>query len=225
MVKSISKAVQELIDGNLSLQEALQYRYGNYSAIARMLKPKVEAALGRRVKLESVITSVKRASVSYRAQEGDLLKVIAGSTINLRTDVAKISVEKTRRTLETIRRFLANFTSEFLQVLEGTSAVTLIADQKLFHKIVPMFSKDDILDERRGLAAIIVHSPKEIIKTPGCAIAFYSPVSRRQLNIEETMSCFTDTIIVLRMEDVGKAFAALTDLITEARSREAAARR
>ncbi len=190
-----------------------------------MLKPKVEDTFGKKVKLESIITSVKRASVSYRVQEEDLLKVVAGSTINLRTDVAKISVEKTRRTLETIRRFLANFTTEFLQVLEGTSAVTLIADQKLFNKIVPMFSKDDILDERTGLAAIIVHSPKEIIKTPGCAIAFYSPVSRRHLNIEETMSCFTDTIIVLKMEDVSKAFAALTDLITEARSREATAKR
>jgi hypothetical protein len=31
------------------------------------------------------------------------------------------------------------------------------------------------------------------------------------------MSCFTDTILVLRMEDVGKAFTALTDLIAEAR--------
>jgi len=31
------------------------------------------------------------------------------------------------------------------------------------------------------------------------------------------MSCYTETIIVLAMEDVSKAFAALTDLITEAR--------
>jgi hypothetical protein len=31
------------------------------------------------------------------------------------------------------------------------------------------------------------------------------------------MSCFTDTIIVVSMEDVSKAFAALTELIAEAR--------
>jgi hypothetical protein len=47
--------------------------------------------------------------------------------------------------------------------------------------------------------------------------AFYNAVSRRHINIEETMSCYTETIIVLAMEDVSKAFAALTDLITEAR--------
>lgn len=72
-------------------------------------------------------------------------------------------------------------------------------------------------NERQNLATIVVQSPREIIDVPGCAIAFYNPVSRRHINIEETMSCFTDTILVLRMEDVGKAFTALTDLIAEAR--------
>jgi len=51
-------------------------------------------------------------------------------------------------------------------------------------------------------------------------LAFYNTVSRRHINIEETMSCFTDTIIVLGMEDVSKAFTALTDLITEARKQK-----
>jgi hypothetical protein len=73
------------------------------------------------------------------------------------------------------------------------------------------------LDESQNLSAIVVQSPREIIDTPGCAIAFYNPVSRSHINIEETMSCFTDTILVLRMEDVGKAFTVLTDLIAEAR--------
>jgi len=35
------------------------------------------------------------------------------------------------------------------------------------------------------------------------------------------MSCYTETIIVLAMEDVSKAFAALTDRITQARTKTA----
>lgn len=57
MVNFISKIVQTLIDNDLSLQDALQKDYGNYSAIARMLKPKVEEILGQDVKLESIITA------------------------------------------------------------------------------------------------------------------------------------------------------------------------
>ena len=217
MVNSVSKTIQHLIDNDLSLQDALQRDYANYSAIARMLKPKVEKSLRRKVKLESLITSVKRAKASYSSREENITKIIAESVIHLRTDVVKVSVEKTKRNLEIVRKVLTNFPGEFLQVLEGVSAITLIFDQKLFDNVYSIFRKEDILDERQNLAAIVVQSPREIIDTPGCAIAFYNPVSRSHINIEETMSCFTDTILVLRMEDVGKAFTALTDLIAEAR--------
>jgi hypothetical protein len=217
MVNSVSRVVQRLIDDDLSLQDALQRDYANYSAIARMLKPKVEEALGRKVKLESVITSVKRTKADYKPRRGNITKIIAESVINVRTDVAKISIEKTKRNLEGARKVLTNFPEEFLQVLEGISAITLIFDQKLFDNVYSIFRKGDILDEIQNLAAIVVQSPREIINTPGCVTAFYTPVSRRHINMEETMSCFTDTILVLRMEDIGKAFTALTDMIAEAR--------
>jgi len=217
MVNSISKIVQSLIDKDLSLQDALQRDYGNYSAIARLLRPKVKEILGQDVKLESIITSVKRAKTNYKLLRGKITKVVAESVINIRTDVAKVSVEKTKRNLEKIRKTLAGFPEEFFQVIEGISAITLVFDQKLFDEIEFMFREKYVLDKKQNLATIIIRSPDEIIDTPGCVLAFYNTVSRRHINIEETMSCFTDTIIVLSMEDVSKAFAALTDLIAEAR--------
>lgn len=217
MVNSISKIVQNLIDEDLSLQDALQRDYGNYSAIARLLQPKVKENLGQNVKLESIITSVKRARANHKPLWGKITKVVAGSVINIRTDMAKVSVEKTKENLDKIRKSLAGFSGEFFQVLEGISAITLVFDQKLFDKVCSMFWEKDVLDKKQNLATIIIRSPDEIIDTPGCVLAFYNKVSMRQINMEETMSCFTDTIIVLAMEDVSKAFAALTDLIAEAR--------
>jgi hypothetical protein len=217
VVNSISKLVQNLIDSDLSLQDALQRDYGNYSAMARILKPRVEEILGRGVNLESLITSVKRARSLYKPLRGKMAKVIAGTVINIRTDVAKVSLEKTKRNLERIRKTLVDFPEEFFQVIEGMSAITLVFDQKLLGEICSMFRDKDVLDKKENLATIILRSPDEIIHTPGCVLAFYSTISRRHINIEETMSCFTDTIIVLGMEDISKAFAALTDLVAEAR--------
>jgi len=220
MVKgnSISKVVRDLINSDLSLQCALARGYGNYSAIARMLKPDVERSLGREVKLESIITAVKRARVSYLPPTGNMARVIANSVINLRTDIAKLSVEKTRRTRRAIRRILADLHPEsFVQILEGVSAITLIFEQRIFDDVRGAFNDDEVLEEKRNLAAIMVHSPREIINTPGCTVAFYNPISRMHINIEETVSCYTDTIIVLDVKDVGRALSALMDLITEAR--------
>jgi hypothetical protein len=209
--------VQTLIDNDLSLQDALQKDYGNYSAIARMLRPKVKEILRHDVKLESIITAVKRAKVGHKKLARNITEVVAKSVINIRTDVAKISVEKTSRNLEKIRKTLANFSEEFFHVIEGVSAITLIFDQKLFEEICSIFLEKEVLDKRQNLAAIIIHSPIELISTHGCILLFYSTVSRKHINIEETMSCFTDTIIVVSMKDVSRAFAALTDLITETR--------
>ena len=217
MVNSISRTVQNLIDSDLSLQDALQRDYGNYSAIARMLKPKVEERLGRNVKLESLITSVKRAKTEYKPLKGNITEVVAGSIINIRTDVAKVSVEKTKENLEKVRQILVSFPEEFFQVIEGMSAITFVFDQKSFNEICSMFHEKIVLDRKKNLATIILRSPDKIVNTPGCVVTFYNTVSRRHINIEETMSCSRDTIIVLGMEDVSKAFTALTDLISEAR--------
>ncbi len=217
MVNSISRIVQSIIDNDLSLQDALQRDYGNYSAIARMLKPKVKELLGEDVKLESIITSVKRAKADYEPLRGKMTKVVANSIINIRTDVAKVSIDRTKGNLEKIRKSLADFRSEFLQVIEGIEIITLIFDQVLFDEIYGMFRERDVLDKKQNLATIIIRSPNEIIDTPGCLMTFYNSVSRRQINIEETMSCSTDTLIVLSMQDVSRAFAALTELIAQAK--------
>jgi aspartokinase len=87
----------------------------------------------------------------------------------------------------------------------------------LLQDVKVMFASDDILEIENGLAAIIVQSPEDIIKTPGCAIAFYNQLARRHINVEDTVSCYTDTIVLVKMEQVGKAFNALTDLISNSR--------
>jgi alkylhydroperoxidase/carboxymuconolactone decarboxylase family protein YurZ len=219
MVNSISKTVQNLIDEDLSLQDAMQRDYANYSAIARMLLSKIKETAGHDVNIESVITAVKRAKVNYTVLQGKITKVVAGSDLNIRTDMAKVSVEKTKENLEKVRKMLATFSADFLQVLEGNSVITLISDLNSFNNISSKFAKKDVIDQKKELATIIIRSPDEITSTPGCVQAFYNAVSRRHINIEETMSCYTETIIVLAMEDVSKAFAALTDIISEARKK------
>ncbi len=214
---SISRMVQEVIDGDLSIQDALHRRYANVSALARLLKPPVEARVGSRITLEALISAVKRVRVAYRPVSPPIRSVIAESVVNVRTDVAKLSLERSRRALEAARKMLANYQEEFLQLSESISAITLIYDQKLHREIKSFFTRSDVLEEQLNLAAVIVHSPPEIVKTPGCLIAFYNQVSRKHINIEDTVSCYTDTILVVSLEDVGRTFAALTDLISSAR--------
>jgi aspartokinase len=215
--KSITSVVKEIVNSDLSFQDSLQRDYCNTSALARIIKPQIDRALTRNISIESVITALKRSKQLYDIPERPIALILAGSTISVKTDVAKVSATKSKKTIEKVAKALTQNADNFISVSESILSITLVFDDTLLDNVKAMFAHYDILETESDLAAIIVHSPERIIKTPGCAIAFYNQLARRHINIEDTVSCHTDTIMLVKMSDVGKAFNALTDLISSAR--------
>ncbi len=215
--KSITEAVREMVGGDLSFQDSLQRDYCNISALARLIKPQIDHMLGKDTSIESIITALKRSKYDYNVQEKPIASILAASTITVNTDVAKISAKKSKKTIEKVAKAMVQGAGNFISMSESIMSITLVFDDLLLQDVKVMFAYDDILEMENGLAAIIVHSPEDIIKTPGCAIAFYNQLARRHINIEDTVSCYTDTIVLVKMEQVGKAFNALTDLISNSR--------
>ena len=217
--RSVTRAVKEEVDSDLSIQDAIARDYVNLSALARLLVPKVAARTGKRAKEVSevgVATALKRLKGSY-SQPPKVGKVIAESVVNVRTHVSRLSVERTRRTLQTVTALLSGNQEDFIQVSESLSYITLIFDQRLHPRVRRSLAAAEVLDEGEGEAAITVHSPEDIVTTPGCVSAFYNQLFRRRINVEDTVSCYTDTIMLVEMKDASRAFEALTELIGEER--------
>jgi aspartokinase len=215
--KSITEAVRETISNDLSFQDSLQRDYCNISALARIIRPQIDHMLERDTRIESIITALKRSKHDYNVQQKPIAAILAASTITVNTDVAKVSAKKSKKTIEKVAKAMIQSTGNFISISESIMSITLVFDDLLLQDVKGMFAHDDILEIENSLAAIIVHSPEDIIKTPGCAIAFYNQLARRHINIEDTVSCYTDTIVLVKMEQVGKAFNALTDLISNSR--------
>lgn len=215
--KSITEAVREMVSSDLSFQDSLQRDYCNISALARIIRPQIDHMLGRDTSIESIITALKRSKHDYNVQQKPIAAILAASTITVNTDVAKVSAKKSKKTIEKVAKAMIQSTGNFISISESIMSITLVFDDLLLQDVKGMFAHDDILEIENSLAAIIVHSPEDIIKTPGCAIAFYNQLARRHINIEDTVSCYTDTIVLVKMEQVGKAFNALTDLISNSR--------
>lgn len=217
---SVISAVRDEISTDLSVQDALARDYANMSALARMMAPRVSTRVGRRVNKESVITALKRLRGTYTPASSQAIgRVLAGSVVNVRTHVSKFSVEKTRKTLQAVSSMLSSHQRDFIQVSESLASITLIFDQRLHKMVRKELAGAEILDEGDDFAAITVQSPEEIISTPGCVGSLYNQLARRHVNVGDTVSCHTDTIIVVKMRDAGKAFEALTELIDEERKR------
>jgi aspartokinase len=217
---SVTRAVREEVDSDFSLQDAMARDYANLSALARILLPRVASRTGNKVKKVSevgIVTALKRLRATYSPSSPRVGRVIAESVVSVRTDVSRLSVEKTKRTVQAVSSLLAEFPEDFVQVSESLASITLIFDQKLHARVKKALSGAETLEEGEEGATITVHSPEEIVATPGCVSAFYNQLARRRVNVEDTVSCYTDTIMVVDMKDAGRAFEALTELIGEER--------
>ena len=220
MVKAVSvnRAVREEVDSDFSIQDAMARDYANISSLARLLVPKVARrtkAKPKDVSEVGVASALKRLRGSYSAASPSIAKVIGGSVVNARTHVSRLSVEKTKRTLQTVSSLLGEFQEDFIQVSESLSSITLIFDQRLYRRVMRALSSAEVLQEGEECAAITVHSPHAIIDTAGCVSAFFDQLSRKDVNVEDTVSCYTDTIMVVSMKDASRAFEALTELVGE----------
>lgn len=216
----VSTAVRDEISLDLSVQDAIARGYVNLSALATLLIPRISARTGSAANKESVITALKRLRGSYTPASSQAIgRVLAASVVNVRTHVSKFSVEKTRKTMQSVSSMLSNHQRDFIQVSESLSSITLIFDQRLHKMVRKELSGAEILDEGDDFAAITVQSPEEIITTPGCVGSLYNQLARRHVNVGDTVSCYTDTIVVVKMRDAGKAFEALTELIDEERKK------
>ena len=215
---SVTRAVKDEIGSDLSIQDAIARDYVNLSALSRMLIPKIASRMGKKPKDVSevgITTAIKRLRSSYSASSPRVSRVIARSAVNVRTHVSRLSVEKTKRSVQTVSILLSTYPNDFIQVSESLSSITLIFDQRLHARVKRSLAGAEVLEEGEGGAAITVHSPEEIITTPGCISAFYNQLSRRKVNVEDTVSCYTDTIMVVDMKDASRAFEALTELVGE----------
>jgi ACT domain-containing protein len=215
--KSITETVREIVSSDLSFQDSLQRDYCNISALARIMKPQIDHMLSKNTSIESIITALKRSRYDYDVRQKPISSILAASTITVNTDVAKVSARKSKKTIEKVAKAMIQGVGNFISISESIMSITLVFDDLLLQDVKVLFASEDILEIENGLAAIIVQSPEDIIKTPGCAIAFYNQLARRHINVEDTVSCYTDTIVLVKMEQVGKAFNALTDLISNSR--------
>lgn len=212
---SVSRAVREEVESDFSVRDSLARNYANLSALAKMLLPKVEARTGRKAGEQGVLSALKRVRETTSTKGDGVGKVVAASIVNVRTSVSRLSVEKTRKTLQAVSSLLSVYQEDFIQVSESLASITLIFDQRLHGKVKKALAGAEVLEEGEDCAALTVHSPEQIISTPGCVSSFYDQLARKKVNVEDTVSCYTDTILVVSMKDASRAFEALTELVSD----------
>lgn len=215
MGQSVEKMVFDIVASDLAMQEALYKKYANLSALARVLQEIIEERFGKKASITAIVSALKRTRGRIHSRLINIYPVLARSSVSIKTNVAKVSFSSHFAGLAL--KLLQKFEENFIHLSKSLKSITLIFDEAIYPQIAKSVTSIGIFESKKGLAAITVHSPREIVETPGCVHMIYGTLVKAGVNVEDTTSCYTDTIIVVDMKDVERAFSSLTDLIIYSR--------
>jgi hypothetical protein len=194
-MEKISELVWLYIKRRPFLKEILREGITNYSALARKI---CMEAFGNIDHESAVKMALVRLSNKIGAKEEDLegriLKVLGDSSISI---LNKVAVVVTTKEIDV----------EPLSVVEGKKFFTYIMEEKEMKKIRKTKS---ILLTKINLNLITIHSSPELEEVPGVISHILNALASEGINVVEFVSCYTDTLLVIKQADTTRAFEILS---------------
>ncbi|MEM1511894.1 MAG: ACT domain-containing protein [Candidatus Jordarchaeales archaeon] len=190
----------------------------NFSALAESIKDQVAALCGRKsVNVDSIKMALMRYAEELRRKrqtvEQQISKILERSILELKNDVAVLTISYSSFPIYIDKIVKLVESSRFLQVTQGTSAFTVVTDLKTKSKIIELLDKKSIIEILEDQSAIIIISPPQIIEVPGVISYITDLLAGNNVNITQIISCYTDTILIVKRSESLRAYKILEDRI------------
>ena len=207
---SITKLAENYILEHPSIKDCLKNGLINYSSLSRRIISDLN--LSPKKNFDAVLIACRRLKRKLKKEEifeDKLLAILKKSSIEIKNRIIAVVLERDI--------FFDNLISlekeirkrkEIFRIIESISAITIITTE-YFLDLIKKYFKNKIILENRNLAEITIKSPKEIEIIPGTYSYLCNLFGENNINIVETLSCYTDTIFLVNEEDVGKVMGLL----------------
>ena len=201
---------EEYIKGHPSIKDCLIKGVINYSALSRMIADDLE--LKKNTSKDAILIAARRLKDKIKKQqpnEDGILKLLKSGEIEAKNKIFRMIVEKGYITEDflALEKEIRKEKGAFYAI-EGTKTITIISSMRYLDKIKENFSRN-IIDTKKNLVMIIINTSETIEEITGVISYLYSLFAENGINIVDTMSCWTDTILVIEEKDLSKAMELL----------------
>jgi aspartokinase len=203
---SITKQTEEYVQSHPYIQESLRLGLINYSSLAR----EIEKALGTKA-FDAILIALRRYKGKLKKNDNrkEILALLKETKIEVKTKISafildkKTPLHRIEKTEKAVRE-----KGESLRLIEGASSITLVVSSDHATALRAEL-KANILNERSNLIELILKSPKDIESIPGVMSFILSRLAQHNINVNEMLSCWTDTIFIIAEKDFAKAIELL----------------
>ena len=214
--ESFAEKTRVYIDAHPSVKDCVSKGLVNYSSLARAIMKELDLD-----NEEAVMIACRRYASKMGVStdhEISILNILKDSRLEMRTKTCIVTAKNDWSVLHKMDNLFKDLWNEdsIMQIVQSASAVTIIADKMLKERIIDTVGRFNILKIRENLVEITVKSPEKIVETSGVIAYLITNLSDAGINIEETVSCHTDTVFIVGEYDMINAYSVLTKCIQSA---------
>ena len=215
MKESLAEKTRLYIDAHPSIKDCVAKGLINYSSLARMIMKDLSVD-----NEEAVMIACRRYASKLNDttdHELNILRILKDSRLEMRTKTCIVTAKNDWSVLHKLDSLFKDWNENSItQCVQSASAVTIIADRTFKDRIMDTVGRFNIIKVRENLVEIAVKSPEMIVDTSGVIAYLITNLSDAGINIEETVSCHTDTIFIVSESDMINAYSVLTKCIQSA---------
>lgn len=196
-MEKISELVWLYIKRRPFLKEIIRDGIVNHSALARKIS--IEALGSVRYENAVKMALIRMGTKLEKSEmqlESKILGVLKKSSMVIKN---KVVAATTKREIEGIRP---------LSYAKSGRHVTYILEQADFERI----PKKLVWKEEENLNLITIESPETLEEIPGVISHILSALASEGINVIEFISCYTDTILVIKQADTARAYQIISEL-------------
>ena len=219
----VAEAVREVLKTYPYLNEFLQEGIINASALARKIAPAVKGMTGlRKVQHEAIMVSILRYASELKGETAAaVMKVVAESTLTVKTDMMYLNVQKTVSNLKALEEFYPKIRwsdGDIFFIVQGISEILVVVDRKNYQPLLKKLGDREARLQYKSTAIVILHSPAAAAGPglPGLIAYVTTPISKAGISIE-ILTMSRDTIILVEESDLTRAFNILKEMIENCR--------
>ena len=211
---NITQGTRRVLRKYPNISEYLSYGIVNYRALARLIQPEVERILGERVKLQSIVTALRRSG--GEPAHDSAKRILAESEVSLRYDLGLVTASLSRETPRRVQEVHRLLRGSAYVLLQGLENLTIVTRQEHIPGLEKLFG-EELVESRRSLAGIFVKSPPEIASTSGVLARLSSLLAGEGINVVEMMSSHVETIFLVEERDCLRGVEVIREEIKRAR--------
>ena len=206
-MKTISKAVEEVINSDLRVLDAIRLGIVNNRRLALRIQPEVSKAAEQKAGVSTIAVALQRIGVRIKADsEARYSSILGKSRLQLMDDIIILYMRGKPQIMKPETKPPA-----FYVKVQGIDTTTVFVDEASVDLLE--YKKGELLKSISDLSAIIITSPVEIVETPGVIAQLMMALGGASINVVEVTSSYDNTFLIVSKKDSLEAIEIVRSLI------------